>query len=624
MCAAQREGKNVMPVSALLNKHVHLQGEPGDDILDTATDLSTESLLSPRNFALDNSTNLLAMQGAADAFGAAPLNGGHFSPDTASLIEQSVVTIHLHGYGPSSVTFHSGAPFPPYDSINTLSSDQFGDSVLGTAVLSGGQQVVLSAAIINNVTYNGFTTYPGYSAISETIIDNGVPTTKTLTLSASFIGTPDGQDLAKVVPLTGGDFVVVDEARVTGTNLYFDLFDSSGNKISSGQINGNPTNHNAAELNDSFNLAATSNNGFVVEWKEGNAETGHLETFSVNGSTVSGSGDFQFHNGDSDATGSAYIGTMAVATNGNVIVATNPVGAGDFASANFAIYNASGGTVVGSTSFATAEGSLLPNESSSMPGDTGNPLENAFVAPQFVALPTGGFLAVIANPTAPYNGSFAGFNMYLQTISATGAFGTPELIETTTNGSADNTLNPVVLSDGKVVIDFDGHFNSAGAFVPGTYEIYDPANPTAPMTQVFPSGVAPVLGTVSITGAVSPVTVFTPITGGTGYFLDNYFSADNHGGVFAALQSGIFTGYTGYGWTPISMRRISQRRRRRRSRLADSRPRWSKVRLQRVEQERRWPAIPTRTTERSRSPLCRRMAEQLGRSVRHCRGHTVI
>jgi hypothetical protein len=466
-----------------------------------------------------------------------------------SFTESTPVTIHTHSDPSSTVTYN--ATVPPYDSINTLSPDQFGDAVLGTAVLAGGNEVVISASIANNVNYNGFATYPGYPHVYETIIDNGVATTQMLALTggSDFLNAPDGEDLLKVVPLTGGDFVVVEEARTSANpNLYFELFNSSGTFLSGGQVN---PSGNASELNDSFNLTPTSTNGFVVEWNEGNNQTGHFETFNVSGSTATGLGDKQFNDGTNNGT-NGFIGNVAVATNGNVIVATNPVGAGAFVSSNFAIYTASGATVVGPESFATAEGSLLPNENNG----SGNPLENAEVSPRFVALPGGGFLAVIANPTAPYNSSnfVPGFNMYLQTISATGVFGTPELVETTTNGAADNTLNPIVLSNGHVVIDIGGHYNSQNVFVPGTYEVVDPTKTPAnistlmAMTPLFPSAVAPTLQTVSPIGADSPLQVVIPNSASAnGGPTNTFISADNSGGVFAALQSGIYTGFFGYG-----------------------------------------------------------------------------
>ncbi|MFZ3354817.1 MAG: hypothetical protein WA268_28655, partial [Xanthobacteraceae bacterium] len=490
--------------------------------------------------------------------------------------ESTPVTIHTHSTAAgasSTVSYHPpvGPPtnYAAYDSITSLGADQLGDAVLGTAVLSDGNQVVISASIANNLNYNSFSTYPGYPAVYETIIDNGVAATKPLALPSSFLNAPTGEDLLRVVPLTGGDFVVAEEARAeqvgtaTDPNLYFELFDSSGNEIGSATtVNASGSTH-AITPNDTFNLVPTSTNGFVIEWNEGNDLTGHFETFNVNGTTVTNQGSFQFHDGTNDGTDGST-GNVAVATNGNVIVATNPIGEGDFASANFAIYTASGTTVIGPESFATAEGSRLPNESSTITGDTGNPLENSFIQPQFVALPSGGFLAVIANPTGPYstanNGSFPGFNIYLQTISATGVFGTPELVETTTNGNADNFLDPVVLSNGDVVIDLGGHYDVDNVFNPGTFEVIDPSKVPAnistlvAMTPLFPNAVAPTVGTVSPSGADSPIQVAIP--NGPGANTDNsdrfgvagtYFSADNQGGVFAALQSGIFTGFFGYG-----------------------------------------------------------------------------
>lgn len=117
--------------------------------------------------------------------------------------ESTPVTIHTHSTAPgasSTVSYDAGTP--PYDSINSLGSDQFGDAVLGTAVLSGGNEVVISASIANNLNYNGFSTYPGFPQVSETIIDNGVATTQTLALTngSDFLNAPDGEVLLKVVP----------------------------------------------------------------------------------------------------------------------------------------------------------------------------------------------------------------------------------------------------------------------------------------------------------------------------------------------------------------------------------------------------------------------------------------
>ena len=181
--------------------------------------------------------------------------------------------------------------------------------------------------------------------------------TQPLALPSTFLNAPTGEDLLRVVPLTGGDFVVAEEAREeqvgtkTDPNLYFELFDSSGNEIGSvTTVNASGSTH-AIGINDTFNLVPTSSNGFVIEWDEGNDYTGHFETFNVSGTTdanttVTGQGSVQFHDGTNDGT-DGLTGNVAVATNGNVIVATNPIGEGDFASANFAIYTASGTTVIG-------------------------------------------------------------------------------------------------------------------------------------------------------------------------------------------------------------------------------------------------------------------------------------
>ena len=98
-----------------------------------------------------------------------------------SSTEGTPVTIHQHTG--SSTTFDG--PANPNE-IKTLAPDQEGDAVLGTAVLTDGTEVVVSATV-TQVPYSfNYANSPGYASVQVTSIDNGTPTTNTLSL-----GSPD-------------------------------------------------------------------------------------------------------------------------------------------------------------------------------------------------------------------------------------------------------------------------------------------------------------------------------------------------------------------------------------------------------------------------------------------------
>ncbi len=149
----------------------------------------------------------------------------------------------------------------------------------------------------------------------------------------------------------------------------------------------------------------------------------------------------------------------------------------------------------------------------SNPGHSGVDPINAESSPEFQALPSGGFLAVVSDPTGPWNtqSGYPDIDYYLQRITVSGStvtFDTPVLI-------GDNLVGtPVVLSNGNIVL---GISNGATT----TYEVLNaselpsantgmasstPAtlHPLAPST-LLPSGTTIVSVYRTIMAACSPL-----------------------------------------------------------------------------------------------------------------------
>ena len=140
---------------------------------------------------------------------------------------------------------------------------------------------------------------------------------------------------------------------------------------------------------------------------------------------------------------------------------------------------------------------------------------NSEGSPQFQALPGGGFLAVVTDPTGPWNvqNGYPGVDIYLQRISVSGStvtFDTPVLI----GENLDST--PVVMKSGNILLNISttatpDYVILAASELPSTTGGVASSTPATltPLSSLLPSG-------VSIVSAV----------------------ADNTGGFFAACSQG--------------------------------------------------------------------------------------
>ena len=162
-------------------------------------------------------------------------------------------------------------------------------------------------------------------------------------------------------------------------------------------------------------------------------------------------------------------------------------------------------------------------------GGTAAPVNSDSDLASIQALPSGGFLAVVTVPTGSLDrttGNFPGFDEYLQRITVSGStvtFDTPVLIEKITTPAAhgDFNLDPVVLSNGNILLN-----------IGGTYEILNASElPTAN------TGLASTTSVASMTPAFNSG---SPLPAGT-TIVDPI--SDNNGGVFAALQKSTNGGF---------------------------------------------------------------------------------
>ncbi len=160
----------------------------------------------------------------------------------------------------------------------------------------------------------------------------------------------------------------------------------------------------------------------------------------------------------------------------------------------------------------------------SNPGHSGVDPINAESSPEFQALPSGGFLAVVSDPTGPWNtqSGYPDIDYYLQRITVSGStvtFDTPVLI-------GDNLVGtPVVLSNGDIVLGISNGTTS-------TYEVLNASElPSANtgMASSTPATLHPLAPSTLLPSGTSIVSVVS----------------DNNDGVLAALQSGTVTQYYG-------------------------------------------------------------------------------
>ena len=434
--------------------------------------------------------------------------------------ESSPITIFTHTGGSTVVQNIGVHGNPNYADdeliVGGLAGTQEGDAVLGTAVLADGTEVVISATT-DLVPYNTTGLYsPGYSSVQLTTIDtSGAVNTQNLSfsggndLTSGAAGRPASVADLQIVPLSGGGFVVAettvnDTAAPVNDNLYYEVFDSTGAVTKAWtQVNASD-----AHLSDFFQLRATSTGGFVIQWADV-SEHSFYQRFNANGGAADSPDNYL------TSSGILLSGGFAVDTAGNVAIIL-PTSTSVYNSQPIEIFNSSD-TPILNEPLSTAENGILPASSN---------VENDQAIPDsIVALPAskgGGFLAIIANPSGPWNTSsgYPGYNMYVQKITVSGStvtFGTPALVETVSGDAPDNNLKLLVLSNGNVLLD-----------VKNVYEEIDPSN--------LPSN------------TTTPVSFTTPLSGVTlspsGATISS-LAADNAGGLFATLQTGTKTYYYG-------------------------------------------------------------------------------
>ncbi len=440
-----------------------------------------------------------------------------------ALNESTPVTVHQHTGGTSTFTNY------PYDV--TLSADQAADEILGTAVLSNGAEVVVTATVglISGAPIGDFYPYvSSYTSVQVTTIDNGTATTNTLSFAAGadFLNRQYSSEDLQVVGLSNGGYVIAettvdDNVGPVNKNLYFEVLSNSGSVVTSWtQVNQTGSD---ASGNDDYQLRATANGGFVIQFATNDSANGFFQRFNASGATTDSPVNF-----DNASSNTSLSGGFAVDTAGDVAVTIpNPSGF-DYQPSSIAIYSSTDARLISET-WATAESGLVPEQSVSIiGGGTGIPVNNDSSLASIQALPGGGFLAVVTVPTGTLDrttGLFPGFDEFLQRITVSGStvtFDTPVLVEQTTTAgvSGDTNLDPVVLSNGNILLNINGTYEILNASELPTSNTGEASTSVASMTLAFNSGSPTPAGT----------TIVDPIS-------------DNNGGVFAALQKATNGGF---------------------------------------------------------------------------------
>ena len=174
-----------------------------------------------------------------------------------ALNESTPVTVHQHTGGTST--------FSNYPYGVTLSADQTADEILGTAVLSNGAKVVVTATVGLVALPPGYiaTDTAAYTSVQVTTIDNGVATTNTLSFAAGadFLDRAYTSENLQVLGLSNGGYVIAettvdDNIGPVNKNLYVEVFSNSGSVVTPWE-QVNQTGSDASQ-NDDYQLRATA------------------------------------------------------------------------------------------------------------------------------------------------------------------------------------------------------------------------------------------------------------------------------------------------------------------------------------------------------------------------------
>ncbi len=288
--------------------------------------------------------------------------------------------------------------------------------VLGSAALSSGLVAVL-AGNYGLVTQNG-ASYAVFDALQVAILGIDAQTTLSASQALTFPtnGSPDRRPNptggAAVTALPGGG-LAVESWGGADANYYVQILNNAGTVTTAPFVIGTANAGGVSNI-DPYNPVGAIDawsGGIVVAWAANDEQLDKFERLSNAGSVV---GSVITFASSQDSTN--WFGSMAVDSAGNVIfgIASENVNT----PASFLEYNA-GNTLV-------ATGTL---------DELANP-------PYFAALPGGGFVTVGYVPTGAYSNGYPGFNLTIQTISATGTVTRVE-----TYGSAAAAGYPPVVTE---------------------------------------------------------------------------------------------------------------------------------------------------------------------------------
>ena len=274
--------------------------------------------------------------------------------------------------------------------------------VLGNAKLSNGSLAVLAGNTVKVVTGPGSTSYP-FNQLQVVVIANTTPVTLNQTTGLSF-GTGESPNLrgtnpdvggGTIAPISGGGMAVLTWGN-TNNNYYLELLDNSGSVTKSW--------FSVAGGTDGNNLTGwigSWSGGLVVAYCENDASNWYFQRYNNSGTAVGST--IQINPGTytwNSATQHYSVGTMAVDSLGNVVFSAAPTDVYHYS--KYIEYNSINTLVASGTT------------------------EQIDAAQQWVPMSGGGFETAAYAPSVAWNPAigFTEYNLYIETLSATGTLST--------------------------------------------------------------------------------------------------------------------------------------------------------------------------------------------------------
>jgi hypothetical protein len=320
--------------------------------------------------------------------------------------------------------------------------------IVGSAALSNGKVAVLMGDT-DTTTVSSFT-YTTFDHLQVAILSPGgsagLNDANALTFPSGgspngIFGNPSGGGAITAMP---GGGMAVETWGSSNSDYYVQILDNSGAVTVAPFVAGN-ANGASGPGNPNGNIGAWSG-GLVAAWSSSDEQVTQFQRLTNTGAASGSAITLAPGTGAPDPDGTpiyTWQGSMAVDSQGDVIFS---FAAGDaYTSSKFLEYN-SANQLIGSGTLGEKQGAVA-----------------------FAAIPGGGFVTVDYTPTGPWNesnGTFPGFNLTIQTISASGAVTTVKTVNNAVGSGGQPLISNLAVSAGGTVV-----FQESGRTAYDTYDL---------------------------------------------------------------------------------------------------------------------------------------------------------